>query len=130
MHQIQFLDPTPPPSLPGGHRGGMDDIQFLKVLITSLSVTARQDLMVLERKGSSAGTKSGGDGKSQSATRSASESDGSGRESRSSLDGTKGGVDGDDDLPPPDPLNMVGKLYFKSISRTTAWDSNHFLLLI
>ena len=113
VHQIQFLDPTPPPtSLPGGHRGGgMDDIQFLKVLITSLSVTARQDLMVLERKGSraSGATKSGGAGdagKSQSATRSASESDGSGRESRSSIDGTKA-MEGDDDLPPPDPLNMA-----------------------
>ena len=110
MHQIQFIDPTPPPSLPGGHRGA-DEMQFLKVLITSLSVTARQDLMVLERKGSTVGagsgsvSKSGGD---KSQTRSASESDGSGRESRSSMDGTKGGgMEGDDDLPPPDPLNMA-----------------------
>ena len=109
VHQIQFIDPTPPPSLPGGHRGG-DEMQFLKVLITSLSVTARQDLMVLERKGSTVGAGSGSVSKSgdKSQTRSASESDGSGRESRSSMDGTKGGgMEGDDDLPPPDPLNMA-----------------------
>ena len=39
---------------PGGGRGGhvMDETPFLKQLITSISVTDRPDLMVLERKGS------------------------------------------------------------------------------
>ena len=37
----------------GGGRGGIiDEVPFLKQLITSLSVTCRPDLMVLVRKGS------------------------------------------------------------------------------
>ena len=58
-----FLDPSPqaPVGLhnPQGGRGHViDEVPFVKQLITSLSVTDRPDLMVLVRKGSDTGSAS------------------------------------------------------------------------
>ncbi len=108
VHKIQFLDPTPQPTQSigaGGHRLS-DEVPFLKVLITSLSVTDRPDLMIFKRKGSTSGTTgpsasskykgTGSDGDSGS--------EGGGRDSVSSVDMGRGT---DDDIPPPDPTNMA-----------------------
>ena len=113
VHKIQFLDPTPQVLAPGAGPGGSmasaharsqsDETPFLKVLITSLSVTDRPDLMTYERKGSTAGTNS--QYRSTRAGSLGSEDSGSGRGSRSSIDRT--GSAEEDDLPPPDPTNMA-----------------------
>ena len=63
VHKIMFLDPSPqaPVGLhnPQGGRGHViDEVPFVKQLITSLSVTDRPDLMVLVRKGSDTGSAS------------------------------------------------------------------------
>jgi hypothetical protein len=63
VHKIMFLDPSPQPPVglhnPQGGRGHViDEVPFVKQLITSLSVTDRPDLMVLVRKGSDTGSAS------------------------------------------------------------------------
>ena len=90
----------------------VDEVPFLKQLITSLSVTDRPDLMVFERKGSETGSgskyKSHQTGSDDSGSEHGAGGGGGGRESVSSLvDNLRGGGGTDDDLPPPDPTNMA-----------------------
>ena len=108
VHKIQFLDPTPIPtslsSMSQGHQRQEEKEPFMKILITSLSVTDRPDLMCFERKGSTAGTES--KYKSTRTGSLGSEDSGSGRGSVSSMmDRTGSGME--EDLPPPDPTNMA-----------------------
>jgi len=107
VHRIQFLDPTPPPALPGGGHRPSEETIFLKVLITALSVTDRPDLMKFERKGSVMSQSQSTTTAAKTLVQSASlDEDGSeGRGSRGSIDGTKN--EEDDDIPPPDPSNMA-----------------------
>ena len=110
VHKIQFLDPTPQPTVSigaGGHRPS-DEVPFLRVLITALDVTDRPDLMVFQRKGST--TMDGGSiTKGYSKSKGSAGSDGGdsgsegGRGSVSSVDMLRT----DDDLPLPDPTNMA-----------------------
>ena len=91
VHKIMFLDPSPQDKVglhnPQGGRGHViDEVPFVKQLITSLSVTDRPDLMVLVRKGSDTGsaTRYGKTGNTDDGD-SASEGSG-GRNSVSSMD--------------------------------------------
>jgi hypothetical protein len=98
VHRIQFLDPNPPAPVSG--QRVIEEEPLLKVLITSLNVTDRPDLMVFERKGSI-----------QDAVKfsgSAGSDDGEGSEGRGSVSSVDASNAMDEDnVPLQDPSNLA-----------------------
>ena len=120
VHKIMFLDPSPqaPVGLhnPQGGRGHViDEVPFVKQLITSLSVTDRPDLMVLVRKGSDTGSASRY-GKTANTDDGDSASEGSGgRNSVSSMDNVMRGGKFNRQIPSYSPILNVFRDIFVNL---------------